>query len=92
MTFMFADPKLRFLSAVQSVFVQKRRLEIDPVLSMTSAVAFALLKVISAKREAIEKSLENSDVAYLLQIKGDLAPKHFLEWIRSCAQKVMFNI
>jgi len=65
---------------------------ISPVLGATAAVAFALLKVFSDGRNALEKSVENSDVAYLLHVKEDLAPKDSLEWLSSRARKVMFGV
>lgn len=65
---------------------------LNPALGATAVVAFALLKVFSDGRNAIEKGIENSDVAYLLHVKEDLAPMNSLEWLESRARKVMFGI
>jgi hypothetical protein len=65
---------------------------LNPMLGATSAVAFALLKIFSDRRVAIERAIEASDVAYLLRVKEDLAPMNTLEWLESRARKVMFGV
>jgi hypothetical protein len=65
---------------------------IDPHLGASAAIGFALLKVFNEKRKAVEKSVKNSDVAYLLHVKEDLAPINTLEWVSGYARKVLFGI
>ena len=63
----------------------------SPILGAGAAVAMGLLKVISDKRKAIEGSLKNSDVAYLLNIKEELEPVGTLDWLNTRARKLMFG-
>ena len=63
----------------------------NPILGAGAAVAMGLLKVITDKRKAIEGSLRNSDVAYLLHIKEELEPVGTLDWLNTRARKLMFG-
>jgi hypothetical protein len=65
---------------------------IDPFLGTSAAIAFALLRVFSEKRKDVEKSVRNSDVAYLLHVKEDLAPINSLESLSGRARKLMFGV
>ena len=64
----------------------------NPILGGTAAVAMGLLKIVGDKRKAIESTIKESDVAYLMQVRDELTPVGSLEWLNIQSRKLLFGI
>jgi len=68
---------------------------INPVVGVTTGLGFGLFKTygeIRDRRKSVENKIQNSDVAFLLRVKEDLAPIKSLNWLQSRLRHFTFGV
>ena len=63
-----------------------------PILGATAAVALGLSKVIADKRKAIRDKINQSDVAYLMNLRDDLTPAGSLQRLNRQSRKLILGV